>query len=633
MQKLYIFILLFFLFLTANKISAQTFQYDWTDAHGDNSINYTYNYYYGCGYSSYYYTCLGSATSAQVPSFSETKLSVNQNNETIFTGTANRTFDVDSGPSALNISPSNFTASYPSYYNFGYTLSNNESFIGKRKNDGSIAWAGFLKATINNQQSSNNIIGQAVTPAGDVIIAGTYFVPTNLNIVVSSPSFVVNPVSQGVQDIFIAKYNGTTGELIWGKSLGTNAMDLITDLALDSSGNIILAGHTNGSNLDLDTGTGTQIIDGQTTGRRSFIAKYDSNFNFIWKLERVYTAVSKIKIDGSNNVYEFSNYYGAAIDLNGTGGVTNFTSNGTHSFISKYSSSGNYIWTKEIKKDDNTFVYTSIADAKISNNSIYFILDLNSSGNSADLNPNPAQQNLVENDVATRTIVQWNTDGDYIWNLPVYNTFSNSIYNLDVNENDEILFADYNYTGYDIDPTSGVLTLSPGNVYWIKLNADHTVNFASPLRFPSSRTISDIIYDNAGNVILGGNSVTATANLNAADLSENSFLSQNVGERNYFITQYKLNCTTIAPTADAAQIFCNAATVGDLSATGTAIKWYASSTLGSELPSTTALVSGTTYYASQTLNSCESTNRTAVAVTINTTAAPTATATQSFCNA
>uniref|UniRef100_UPI0013D39F86 gliding motility-associated C-terminal domain-containing protein n=1 Tax=Flavobacterium fluviatile TaxID=1862387 RepID=UPI0013D39F86 len=79
--------------------------------------------------------------------------------------------------------------------------------------------------------------------------------------------------------------------------------------------------------------------------------------------------------------------------------------------------------------------------------------------------------------------------------------------------------------------------------------------------------------------------------------------------------------------------FCNAATIANLSATGTAIKWYAASTLGSELPTTTALVSGTTYYASQTLNSCESTNRTAVAVTINTTAAPTASAVQSFCNA
>ncbi|MFP9100517.1 LamG-like jellyroll fold domain-containing protein, partial [Flavobacterium sp. RHBU_24] len=86
--------------------------------------------------------------------------------------------------------------------------------------------------------------------------------------------------------------------------------------------------------------------------------------------------------------------------------------------------------------------------------------------------------------------------------------------------------------------------------------------------------------------------------------------------------------TTTPPTASA-QTFCNGATVANLTATGTALKWYTASTGGSALASNTALATGT-YYVSQTLNSCEST-RTAVAVTINTTAAPTASA-QAFCN-
>ncbi|MFP9098941.1 T9SS type A sorting domain-containing protein [Flavobacterium sp. RHBU_24] len=86
--------------------------------------------------------------------------------------------------------------------------------------------------------------------------------------------------------------------------------------------------------------------------------------------------------------------------------------------------------------------------------------------------------------------------------------------------------------------------------------------------------------------------------------------------------------TTAAPTASA-QSFCNSATVANLTATGTALKWYAASTGGTQLAGTTALATGT-YYVSQTLNSCEST-RTAVAVTITTTAAPTASA-QTFCN-
>jgi hypothetical protein len=86
--------------------------------------------------------------------------------------------------------------------------------------------------------------------------------------------------------------------------------------------------------------------------------------------------------------------------------------------------------------------------------------------------------------------------------------------------------------------------------------------------------------------------------------------------------------TTAAPTASA-QSFCNAVTVASLTATGTNLKWYDAATAGTLLNASAALGTGT-YFVSQTLNSCESA-RTSVAVTINTTAVPTASA-QSFCN-
>jgi hypothetical protein len=77
--------------------------------------------------------------------------------------------------------------------------------------------------------------------------------------------------------------------------------------------------------------------------------------------------------------------------------------------------------------------------------------------------------------------------------------------------------------------------------------------------------------------------------------------------------------TPVAPTGSAAQSFCigSAPTVASLTATGTAIKWYAASTGGTSLATSTALVSGTHYYASQTVGTCESTARFDVTVTIN----------------
>lgn len=78
-------------------------------------------------------------------------------------------------------------------------------------------------------------------------------------------------------------------------------------------------------------------------------------------------------------------------------------------------------------------------------------------------------------------------------------------------------------------------------------------------------------------------------------------------------------CTTTAPTATAAQTYCAGATVANLVATGTAVKWYAGATGGTALAATTPLVNGNVYHASQTVG-CESTARTAVTVTLTTVA-------------
>jgi gliding motility-associated-like protein len=87
------------------------------------------------------------------------------------------------------------------------------------------------------------------------------------------------------------------------------------------------------------------------------------------------------------------------------------------------------------------------------------------------------------------------------------------------------------------------------------------------------------------------------------------------------------------PTITSPQTFCiqQNATLNTIAITGQNIKWYDAPTNGNLLPNTTGLVNGTTYYASQTINSCES-NRVPVTVQIQNTPAPTGNANQSFCS-
>jgi hypothetical protein len=89
---------------------------------------------------------------------------------------------------------------------------------------------------------------------------------------------------------------------------------------------------------------------------------------------------------------------------------------------------------------------------------------------------------------------------------------------------------------------------------------------------------------------------------------------------------------TPAPTvADDTQTLCAGTTVEDIDVTGTGILWYAAATGGEPLADDTVLTDATVYYASQTIDGCESTERTAVTVTISTVATPVVTITQPGC--
>lgn len=129
---------------------------------------------------------------------------------------------------------------------------------------------------------------------------------------------------------------------------------------------------------------------------------------------------------------------------------------------------------------------------------------------------------------------------------------------------------------------------------------------------------------------------TAMASTDALTTGTTYYASQTVNCESFarLAVTVTINPIPDAPTGNASQTFCSssAADLSDIVVTGTNIIWYDAATAGNVLPSTTALVSGTTYYASQTVNGCESTNRLAVTITLDAVpSAPTGAATQDYC--
>src|SRR5690554_6609991 len=156
----------------------------------------------------------------------------------------------------------------------------------------------------------------------------------------------------------------------------------------------------------------------------------------------------------------------------------------------------------------------------------------------------------------------------------------------------------------------------------------------TPQSFCGSATVADLIASGSNlqwyAAATGGSPLSSgTALTNGATY----YVSQTVNgcESSRTGVQVTVNPIPSAPAAVTPQAFCGSATVADLIASGSSIQWYANSTGGSPLAGGTALVNGSTYYASQTVDGCES-SRTAVTVTIATPpVAGTLSGNQTFC--
>jgi hypothetical protein len=164
----------------------------------------------------------------------------------------------------------------------------------------------------------------------------------------------------------------------------------------------------------------------------------------------------------------------------------------------------------------------------------------------------------------------------------------------------------------DYNVRTDALGLEPGatTTYTLSISASNSPG-STPLSAGSNNLTFDIVYEavswfgNNGGVVGPGNLA-------------------------YVSPSITINALPSAPTGAATQTFCSGVspTVVNLAAVGTNIKWYDAATGGNLLTTSTALVNGSHYYASQTAT-CESTSRLDVFVTV--TSAPAVSSPVKYC--
>jgi hypothetical protein len=167
-------------------------------------------------------------------------------------------------------------------------------------------------------------------------------------------------------------------------------------------------------------------------------------------------------------------------------------------------------------------------------------------------------------------------------------------------------------TPVTVNYTASGVTWEPGNVFTAQLS-DASGGFSSPVN------IGTVASQASGSI---------SATLPLETIQGAAYRIRVVSSNPAFSGTQNADDLTI----NAPSYVGTAPTVADLQATGTDIKWYDVSTGGTPLAATVELANGHHYYASQTVNGCESTARFEVIANVDPTpCAPTGNAEQPFC--
>jgi hypothetical protein len=243
--------------------------------------------------------------------------------------------------------------------------------------------------------------------------------------------------NSGSADIYLMKYN-SSGTKQWIIQLGTSSSDIGRDVSVDSSGNIYVAGFTEGG-LDGNTNSGNEDI---------ILMKYNSSGIKQWIIQLGTSSEEKagsVFVDLTGNVY-MSGYTFGGLD-----GNTNLGNDDI--FLVKYNSSGNKQWTsqhgtssREIGKD---VIVDSLGNIYISGHT----------NGELDGNLNNGNVDLY--------LMKFNSSGTKQWTSQLGTSSIDYVSGMSIDSSGNVFISGYTEGGLDGNTNSG-----NKDIFLVKYNSD-----------------------------------------------------------------------------------------------------------------------------------------------------------------
>ncbi len=213
------------------------------------------------------------------------------------------------------------------------TLASNgfaDIFVAKQNASGQFLWA----VRAGNPSSGNDrSAGIALDSSGNVFVTG-YFDGT-------AQFGALSLTSAGGSDVFVAKLDGGNGQFLWVQQRGGSGYDRGNAVAIDPSGNLIVAG-------------GFDALDAASSNSNSpvmFVSKFTTDGAELWTRTITGSTASgglwSITVDAAGDVYAAGKLKGTADFPTETGTVT-LSATSSDPLITKLDGAGNWLWARDL---------------------------------------------------------------------------------------------------------------------------------------------------------------------------------------------------------------------------------------------------------------------------------------------
>ncbi len=263
--------------------------------------------------------------------------------------------------------------------------------------------------------------------------------------------------SAGSSDVYVAKYD-PNGNYVWAVSLGGADADYGVGLTIDNpiTGHIIICGSYTSTSIDLDPGSGTQMATNAGGGDVFVVALntsgvFQSGFTFGGISNEQANVVST---DGSGNIYVGGEVGTDSVDFDPDVNATflvGLPGSGLDLFVAKYTSSGAFTWARRIS---GPWGETCSGIAANSAGDVYFTGYFNSP--SVDFDPGPNTLLFQSQGSQDMYLEKLNSSGDMQWAFPVGDYWSDSGYDVKLDNAGRVVVCGGYGDTVDFDPGAAV---------------------------------------------------------------------------------------------------------------------------------------------------------------------------------